>query len=128
MCEWRTIARSPTTSPAWLSRLELGMADGEEVEGPIEVLRGGDLEVGGRDRRNEPVVERLREAKRAVDPVPAEAEGPLVDAQLSRVEDAEHLDAREIRRQKRAVLGQGVLAQMPGVVGLLGAGRGERQP
>ena len=124
MCEWRTIARSPTTSSARLSRLELGMTDGEEVEGPIEVFIGGDLEVGGRDRRDEAVVEGLREAKGAVDPVPAEPERPLVDAQLPGVEDAEHLGAREVRLQERAVLGQGVLAQVPGVVGLLGAGRG----
>ncbi len=113
-----------------LARVAIGARHGRRrgSRGPDRGRLGGDLEVGGRDRRDEAVVEGLREAKRAVDPVPAEPQRPLVDAQLPGVEDAEHLGAREVRLQERAVLGQGVLAQVPGVVGLLGAGRGERQP
>ena len=44
------------------------------------------------------------------------------------MKDAKHLDAREVAPQERTVLGDRVLAQMPRVIGLLGAGRGERQP
>src|SRR6266516_2455719 len=119
MCEWRTIARSPTSSR---------MADRQEVERAAEIRFARDLEVGGGDRSDEAVVEGLREAKPTVNPVPAEPQRQLVDAQLAGVKDAEHLDAREVAPQELTVLGDRVLAQMPRVIGLLGAGRGERQP
>ena len=55
--------------------------------------------------------------------VPARADGELVQAQLAGVEQAEQLDGGEVRLQQGAVLADVVLAQVPGVVGLLGARR-----
>src|SRR5688500_17986870 len=106
MCECSTMARSPSRS---------GMADGQEVESAPQVALPGDLEVGRGNRPNEAAVEGLGEAEGAVDTVPAEAQGQLVDAQLAGVKDAKHLDPREMGLQEGAVLGQRVLAKVPGV-------------
>src|SRR5581483_6578367 len=72
------------------------MADGQEVERRVEVAVGAQLEVGRRDRGHEAIVEGLREAKGAVHAVPPQPQGQLVDAQLSRVVDAEHIDVGEV--------------------------------
>src|SRR5882757_4737581 len=92
---WRTIARSPLLS---------GMTDGDEVERPVHVGVGGQLEVRGADRRNEAVVERLGDSQRWVDPAPAELVGDLLGSQLAGVEEAEDLDLGEMRRQQLVVL------------------------
>ena len=56
-----------------------------------------------------------------MDAVPAQADRELVRAQLAGVEEAEHLDPVEVGAEQLAVLADVVLAQVPGVVGLLGA-------
>src|SRR3954469_9343907 len=108
MCEWRTIARSPADS----SR---GMADGEEVQRPVEISLG-QLEVRGGDRRGEAVIEGLGQAQRLVHAVPAEPDRELVGAQLAGVEEAEQLDPGEVRLAELAELGGAVLLDVPGVV------------
>src|SRR6188472_1691548 len=111
MWEWRTIARSPALSSG-------GMADGEEVQGPVEVPLP-QLEIRGGDRGREAIVERLGQAQRLVDAVPTELDRELVGAQLASVEEAEHLDPGEVGLAEIAELGGAVLAHVPGVVGLL---------
>src|SRR6478609_4577858 len=111
MCEWRMIARSPALSSG-------DMTDGEEVQRPVEVALL-QLEVRGGDRGREAIVERLGQAQRLVDPVPAEPDRDLVRAQLAGVEEAEQLDPGEVGGAKLAELGGAVLAHVPGVVGLL---------
>src|SRR3954467_2994752 len=123
MWEGRTIARSP----ALRSAIESGAADGEEVQSPIE-RAGLQLEVAGTDRRDEAVVERLGDVEGGMDPIPARSDRELVCPQLAGVEQAEQLDAREVRLEEVAVLARVVLAQVPGVVGLLRARRGEGEP
>jgi hypothetical protein len=60
--------------------------------------------------------------------VPAEvADRELVHPQLARVEQAEQLDPLEARLAQRAELVGAELAHVPGVVGLLRAGRRERE-
>ena len=54
-----------------------------------------------------------------MDPVPAGLQRQLVQAQLAGVKYAVDLDRLELRRDQLAVLGGRVLAQMPGVFGLL---------
>ena len=51
-----------------------------------------------------------------------------MDRELARVEEPADLDPGERRLEQAAVLLDRVLAQMPGVVGLVGALGGERQP
>ena len=48
--------------------------------------------------------------------IPAQAQRELVRAQLARVEQAEHLDAREVARQSSLELLGAVLVHVPGVV------------
>src|SRR3954453_22388895 len=129
MCEWRTIARSPT-GPGWTGSRRSGTADREEVEGPPEIgsIRALEREVGRGDRGDEAIVEALGETERGVDAVPARADRELVDAELSGVEDAEELDALEMGLEQVAVLAGVVLAQVPGIAGALGVGRRQGQP
>ena len=102
------------------------LADREEVEGAVEVALA-QLEVGGGDRRREAVVEGLGQAEPLVDAVPAELDRQLVGAQLAGVEEAEQLDPGEVRLAERAELLGAVLVDVPGVVGLLGPRRRQRQ-
>ena len=102
------------------------VADGDEVEGLLEAL-GAQGEVRRRDRRDEAVVERLRQPGGAVEAVPSEADRGLVHLQLSGVEEAEHLDRVEVRRQQLAILADVVLDDVPGVLGLLDVRAGERE-
>src|SRR5829696_4986238 len=74
------------------------------------------------DRRDEAIVERLRDSQAAMDAIPAEPDRQLVGAQLAGVEETEQLDAREVGLEQLAVLALVVFAQVPGVVGLLRAG------
>src|SRR5688572_23843254 len=106
---WRTIARSPAGRST--------MTDGDEVQRPVEIAVAK-REVGGADRRDEAVVERLRQAGRPVEAVPARLDRELVQAELARVEEAEQLDPLEVRFEQLPVLALVVLAQVPGVVGL----------
>src|SRR3954447_24379976 len=124
MWECRTIARSPAGSGV------SGMADGEKVEGAVEVdpVLAPQREVGCRDRRHETVVERLRDAEGRVDAIPSGRDRELVHAELSGVMEAEQLDSREVRRQKLQVLGGRVFPQVPRVSGAVGAGGSEREP
>src|SRR5919106_2031024 len=122
MWEWSTIARSPTAGFV----LGSGIADGEEVERAIEVaVTQG--EVRRRDRRHEAVVERPRDPQRPVQAVPPHLERDLVRPELAGVEQAQDLDGAEVGLQQPPVLAWRVLAKVPGVVRLLGAGRRERE-
>src|SRR3954468_23849225 len=114
MWECRTIARSPTVRVAMS-----GAAHRQEVERAVEAT-ATQAEVAGADRRDEAVIERPRQAKRRMDAVPAQLDGELMYPQLAGVEDAEQLDAREMRLEEGPVLARVVFAQMPGVVRLLG--------
>src|ERR1700742_1223015 len=110
MCEWRTIARSPTVPAADATPRAAdcsGPADGKEVERAVEVP-AREAEVGGGDRGREAVVERPGQAEARVDRVPPEVERPAVDAQLARVEEAEQLDPAEVRGAELAELGRPV--------------------
>src|SRR5262245_35418276 len=107
MWECSTIARSPALSSA--------MADGEEVQRPVEISRR-EPEVRSGDRRGEAVVEGLGQPQRPVDAVPAEPDRDLVGTQLAGVEEAEHLDPPEVRLAELAKLRRPVLAHVPGVV------------
>src|SRR4051812_30446029 len=98
MCEWRTIARSPTGSGS-------RTADRQEVERAIQVAAVGYPEVRRRDRRHEARVEGLGQPQRRMDAVPARAQRELVRAELAGVEDAVDLDAGEVRLEQPAVLG-----------------------
>src|SRR4051794_29530803 len=120
MWEWRTIAKSP----AERSAIKLGAANSQEVQGLVE-RAGLQLEVAGADRRDEAVIERLGDVEGGMDPVPARPDRELMGAQLAGVKEAEQLDACEMRFEQIAVLAGVVLAQVPGVVGLLRAGRGQ---
>src|SRR6187200_2104966 len=117
MWEWRTIARSPALSST-------GMANGEEVKRAVEVP-GLKLEIGGDDSRREAVVEGGGEAQPLVHAVPAQLYRDLVGAQLAGVEEAEHLDPGEVCLAEPAELLSAVLADVPGVVGLLRTRRRE---
>src|SRR5215212_6018903 len=121
MWECRTIARSPTGEPR--SRT----ADRQEVERAVEIASGGHPEVGRADRRHEPGVEGLGDPEGRMDPVPSRAQRELVQAKPPGVEHAMDLDLREVRIEEAAVLVDGVLAQMPRVLRLLGAGWREGQ-
>src|SRR5262245_52541495 len=116
MWECRTIARSPAVRSA--------ITDGDEVQRPVEVA-GSQSEVPGADRRDEAVVEGLGDVERRVEAIPAEPEGELMGTELARMEQTEQSDAAEVRLEELEVLILVVLAQMPGVVGLFGAGRRE---
>src|SRR4029450_10774353 len=118
MWECNTTARSPTERSA--------MAYGDEVEGALQVgpAQG---EIAGRDRGDEAGVERPRQVQGGVDAVPAQAQGELMEAELACVEEAEHLHPGEAWPDPRAGFGEGVLAQVPGVVGLLRARRRQGQ-
>src|SRR5215218_7892273 len=127
MCECRTIARSPAL-PLRLAPL-IGSslaANGYEIQRRVEVPFP-ESEVGGGDRRREAVVEPLGQAEALVDAVPAELDRELVDSQLAGVVEAVELDAGEVVLAEAAELGGAVLVDVPGVVGLLGAGRRQRQ-
>ena len=63
-----------------------------------------------------------------MDPVPAGPQRELVHAQLAGVEEAEELDRAKRGSSSSRYSAERVLAQVPGVVGLLGAGRREREP
>src|SRR4051812_33827646 len=121
MWECRTIARSPTGSRS-------AMADGDEVERPVEVTALSEPEVSGGDRRHESGIERLRQPQRRVDPIPPGAQRDLVDPELAGMEDPQDLHPAEVGREKLSVLGQGVLAEVPRVLRLLRAGRSQGQP
>src|SRR3954453_6187991 len=116
----RTIARSPALSSSG------GTADGEEIQGAVEVFLAK-AEVGGGDRRREAVVEGLGQAEALVDRVPAELDRELVCAQLAGVEEAEQLDSIEVGLAERPELGGAVLLHVPGVVRLLSSRRRQRQ-
>src|SRR4051812_9085517 len=116
MCEWRTIARSPTERS--------GIADCDEVQRPVQIA-GPQAEVTGADRRDEAIVEGLRDVEGGMDPVPAGADRELVGAQLARVEEAQQLDASEMRLEELPVLARVVFAQVPRVVGFLRTGWGQ---
>src|SRR3954452_6042864 len=116
----RTIARSPALSSSG------GTADGEEIQGAVEVFLAK-AEVGGGDRRREAVVEGLGQAEALVDRVPAELDRELVCAQLAGVEEAEQLDSIEVRLAQRPELLGSVLLHVPRVAGLLCPGRGQRE-
>ena len=85
-------------------------------------------EVGGADRRREAVVERLRDPQQRMDPVPAQPDRALVDRELAGMEEPVDLDRAERRLEHGPVLGDRVLAEMPGVVRLLGALGREGEP
>src|SRR5215211_2017092 len=121
MCECRTIARSPTGSFS-------GMADRQEVERMVKVAAIREAKVRRGDRGDEPRVESLGQPQGRMDAIPAGAKGELVRAQLAGVKNAQDLDPAEMRVEQLAVLGQGVLAKMPRILGLLGARRGQREP
>src|SRR6478672_3381590 len=119
MWEWRTTARSPTLSRRlMLATTSCRAAGGEEVERAVEAALAK-AEVGGRDRRGEAVVEALGQPEALVDRVPAQPERQLVGAQLAGVEEAVQLDPGEVVLAEPAELLGPVLAQVPGVVGLL---------
>src|SRR3954451_21394134 len=108
MWECRTMARSPALSSG-------DMADSDEVERAVEVaLPEG--KVGAVDRGREAVVEGFAQAQSLVDPVPAQLQRQLVDAQLAGVEEAVELDLGKVRLAELAKLGSAVLAHVPGVV------------
>src|SRR6188474_3743731 len=115
----RTIARSPALCSG-------GMADSEEIQSPVETapLQG---EVRGGDRRGEAVIEGLGQVQCLVEPVPAQPDRDLVEAQLARVEEAEQLDPGEMRLAEGAELLGAVLVHVPGVVRLLCPRRGQRE-
>src|ERR1700761_6615413 len=117
MCEWRTMARSPTVPAAPAPRPGSGPADGKEVERPVEVPRL-EAEVRRGDRRREAVVEGLGQAEPLVDRVPARLQRPAVHLQLARVVEAEQLDPAEVGLAELAELRGPVLLDVPGVVGL----------
>ncbi len=77
----------------------LATADGDEVERLVEVGLSSiaKREVRCGDRRRESVVERLRDSQALVDAIPAQIERDLMDPQLPRVEEAQDLDAGEVR-------------------------------
>src|SRR6478735_8880549 len=126
MWECRTIARSPAVPPGAAPSSRSGMADGEEIQCPVEVA-GCEAEVRGGDRRGEAVVEGLGQAEPGVNRVPAEPDRDLVRAELAGVEEAEQLDAPEVVLAQGAELLRAVLLEVPGVVRLLGARRSQGQ-
>src|SRR4051794_6094397 len=129
MWEWRTIARSPRVRSAIAYRevRRSGMADRQEVECAVEIA-GPEAEVAGVDRGDEAIVEGAGEMESPMDVVPADPDGELMGAELAGVEDAEDLHSLEVPAQQVAVLGGVVLAQVPGVLRLLGSGGREREP
>ena len=100
------------------------MADGDEVQSLVEI-RAPQREVASIDARDEAVVERLGDAQGRMDAVPAGMDRELVGTQLAGVEETENLDPAKAGLEQLAVLGDRVLAQVPRVVGLLRARRGE---
>src|SRR4051794_35398946 len=122
MCEWSTIARSPTASG------RSGTADRQEVQSAVEVAGTGELEVARRDGGDEARVEGFGDPQRRVDAIPAGAKRQLVNPELSRVKDAEDLHGREVRLEQLPVLAHRVLAQVPRVLRLLRARRRQGQP
>src|SRR5215207_6084515 len=124
---WRTSARSPALPPRLAPLIGSSRATyGEEVQRRVEVPFL-ELEVGGRDRRREAVVEGLGQAEALVHAVPTELDRQLVRAQLAGVEEAEQLDPGEMPRAERPELLGPVLVHVPGVVRLLRPGRGQGQ-
>src|SRR6188768_2329066 len=88
---WGGLAASPgrtppTPVPPADEAIALDVADGDEVQCPIEILLL-EFEVSARDRWGEAVVERLTQAQSLVDAIPAELQGQLVGAQLAGVEE-----------------------------------------
>ena len=119
MCVCRTRARS-APSLAW--------TDGREVEGAVEVASCAQREVGGGDRGHEAVVER-RVIRSAGGRGPSRARrASSWTRSLPGVEDAQDLDPGEMRLEQSPGTRRRVLAQVPWVVGLLGARRREREP
>src|ERR1700746_1738162 len=114
----RTIARSPALSS--------GMTDGEKIQRSVQVAFP-QREVRRGDGRREPAVERLGQSQGLVHRVPAELDRDLVQPQLARVEEPQHLDPAEALLAELAKLRRAVLTQVPGVIGLLGAGWRQRQ-
>src|SRR5262249_53185325 len=87
-------------------------ADRHTVEGAVEVVAPRP-EVAGADRRDEARVERLGQVQGRVDAVPAEADRQLVSAEFAGVEEAEDLDAAEMRLEERTVLALVVFPEVP---------------
>src|SRR5262249_11823700 len=100
------------------------LADREEVEGAVEVALA-QPEVAGADSGDEAVVERLGEPQGRVQAIPAQPDRELMSAQLAGMEEPDQLDTPEMGLEQGAVLGLVVLTQVPGVAGLLRAGRRE---
>src|SRR3954454_13822291 len=102
-------------------RGSLGPKDGEEVQRAGKIP-ASEREVAHGDRGREAVIEPARDAQRAVRVVPAGVlDRPLVRAQLARVEEPEHVHAREVPLAQRGVLLRAVLAHVPRVAGAVGA-------
>src|ERR1044072_3563838 len=113
MWECSTIARSPALSS--------DMTDGQEVQGPVEVLLL-QAEIRGRDGGGEAAVEGLGQAQRLVGVVPAQLDRQLVGAQLADVEEAKQLDPGEVGLAEPAELVRAVLVHVPRIVRLLRTG------
>ena len=95
-------------------------AHGEEVE--RAVVGGPQREVAHRDRRHEPVVEALGQPELRVHRVPREPlDRTLVQRELARVVEPEHLDVVVVRLAQLAELGERVLLDVPGISRPLGA-------
>src|SRR5581483_10693170 len=106
MCEWSTIARSPTGAP------RSGTAYRQEVQRPLQVGVRRHPEVRRRDRRDEPRVERLGQPERRMQAIPARSQRERVRAQLPGVEDPEDLHPGEVREEQLPVLLERVLTEM----------------
>src|SRR3954447_13628833 len=103
MCECRTTAR----------RAGSGTAHGDEVQRPVEVPLT-QREIARGDRRDEAIVEALRDSELRVDVIPAGmADCELVQAQHPRVEQAEDLDVCEVPAEQLAELLGAVLVDVP---------------
>src|SRR5215218_402783 len=114
MWEWRTIARSPADASPAVLRAPSCMADGEEVQRPLEAPLP-EAEVPCRDRRREAVIEGLGQSEALMEGVPPDPDRELVCAQLAGVEEAEQLDAVEVAVAELAELRLAVLLEVPGV-------------
>src|SRR3712207_5639877 len=104
MCVWSTIASSPRSATQHR----------QEVERAVERALA-QREVGLRDGRGEPLVERAGDAEPRVQAVPPGAQRQVVQAELAGVEEPEQLDVREAVGAQLAELLGPVLADVPRV-------------